>query len=308
MLLTVARLFFALFVMPIHPLTTLSASVHSFDSIADEASTSVTFDSAHDLIIVTVRINGEGPFRFLVDTGASHHVMTPELARTLGVEVKNAAGAIGVGGKETISAGLVEVAEMQIGTFTLKGQSFFVTPFPASYPFQGFLGSELFKRFVVQIDYTRSLLTLTIPKKYHYEGKGVDIPIKLHGDSIPKVKANVDGTFGWFKLDTGYNGSLALFGKFIDEHGLLTKYAPQKSKPGGQTLAGEVGNSPVAVIRKFRLGAFVLNDTLAALFLEKEGSNSNFAGAIGTGIIKRYNIILNYPKRRMILEERGVTR
>jgi hypothetical protein len=48
------------------------------DSVADGDSTSLSFDSANNLIVITVTLNGKGPFRFLLDSGASHHVMQPE--------------------------------------------------------------------------------------------------------------------------------------------------------------------------------------------------------------------------------------
>jgi predicted aspartyl protease len=308
MILKVARLSSAFFVLLICPQSMAASPVQRLNLTQDKSSTSVPFDSANDLIIVGVTINGKGPFRFLLDTGASHFVMTPDLARTVGIKVKSNAGAIDAGGKETVSVGLAEVSKVQIGDFILRNQSFFVTSFPASYPFQGFLGAELFKRFIVHINHQRSSLTLTIPKDFHYRGDGVAIPIKLQDESIPQVEAEVDGIAGWFKLDTGYNGSLALFGKFIDERDLLTKYAPPQSGSGGQTLAGEVGKSPLTQIRTFKLDKLVLHDISTALFLEKEGSNSFFAGAIGTGIMKRFNIILDYSGQRVIFEEIGASR
>src|SRR5258708_6048524 len=36
-------------------------------------------------IVVPVMINGQGPFRFIVDTGASHSVVSPALAAKLGL-------------------------------------------------------------------------------------------------------------------------------------------------------------------------------------------------------------------------------
>jgi predicted aspartyl protease len=271
--------------------------------IKGQSSTSLSFDPANDLIVVNATVNGKGPFRFLLDTGASHNVMTPELARSLGLKVEGG-GTIDAGGQAKVSAGLARVDEVGIGEFTLERQSFFVLPFPASYMFQGFLGAEVFKRFIVRIDFRRSLLTLTVPYAFRYRGDGAVLQIKFHEGLIPQVKAEVDGHAGWFKLDTGYNGSLALFGKFIDEHDLLAKYGPQKSGAGARTLTGEVNNVLSTQIREFKLGDLMLGRILTSFFLEREGSNSNFAGAIGTGILKQFNVIINYDKQRVILESK----
>jgi Aspartyl protease len=38
-------------------------------------------------VVVEVQVNGQGPFRFIVDTGASHSTVSPQLARNLGLPV-----------------------------------------------------------------------------------------------------------------------------------------------------------------------------------------------------------------------------
>jgi hypothetical protein len=61
---------------------------------------------------------------------------------------------------------------------------------------------------------------------------------------------------------------------------------------------------PATQIREFKLGELKLGRILTSFFLEREGSNSIFAGAIGTGILKQFNVIINYEKQRLILESR----
>lgn len=276
------------------------------DHIAEDISTNLSFDAANDLIIIKATLNGKGPFRFLLDTGASHHVMTPELADSLGLKARDS-GVLDSGGPVKGNAQLVQVAEVGIGTFKLTKQSFFVTPFPARFQFQGFLGAELFKHFVVCIDFRQTLLTLTVPRFFHRRNHGIALPIRFHEGLIPQLNAEVDGNAGLFKLDTGYNGSLALFRKFIDEHQLLAKYNPRKSETGVRTLTEETNEMPSAEIREFKLGPLALGDIHATFFLDKEGSNSIFAGAVGTGVLKKFIVSIDYEKRRLILESGSVT-
>jgi hypothetical protein len=65
---------------------------------------------------------------------------------------------------------------------------------------------------------------------------------------------------------------------------------------------GEVGLSPVTKVRAFRLDGLALSDVDAAFFLEKGGSNSAFAGAIGTVLLRRFHIIIDYKRQRLILD------
>jgi len=284
-----------------HPAQASPVTELKLDYAEGESSTSLSFDATNDLIMINATINGKGPFRFVVDTGASHHVMTPELAQSLGLKGKGN-GVLDTGSQAKVSAELVQVAEVGLGNFKLQRQSFFVTPFPALFPFQGFLGAELFKHFVVRIDFRRTVLTLTLPRAFRYQGNGIALPIKFHEALIPQVKAEVDGHPGFFKLDTGFNGSVALFREFIDEHRLLAKYRPRKSDTGARTLTEEANGMPSAEIREFKLGPFALDGVVAFFFLDDQGSNSVFAGAIGTGVLKQFNVIIDYEKQRVLLE------
>lgn len=291
----------ALLILLVLPVNAFPTPILSNTSIKDGDSTSLRFDSANNLIVITATLNGKGPFRFLIDTGASHHVMKPEVAQALGLKVTDF-GVLDAGGRGTVHAGSVRVSKLQVGGFTLEKQQFAVISFPSSYPFEGFLGAELFKRFVVTIDFKNSLITLTHLNAFRYRGKGVSLPIKFYEGLIPQVRSEVDEVAGWFKIDTGYNASLVLFGKFVNENGLLAKYSPKTSSPGGVTLTGEVGDAPNARVRHFKLGSLTLQDVLTSFFPEKEGFNSAFAGAIGTVLLKQFKVIIDYKRQRIILE------
>lgn len=279
------------------------STAHGLSLVEERTATTIPFDAANGLIVVSVSLNGKGPFRFLLDTGASGHVITPKVAAALGLKIQGA-GVIDVGSRQSASAGIVRIAKTGIGDFNLSDQTFFVAPFPTVYPFQGFLGAEVFRRFVVSVDFKRSMLTLTSTKSFRYQGAGTTLPLKLYKESIPQVRCEVDGQKGWLKIDTGYNGSLALFGQFIEKHNLLKKYAPLSNEKGGQTLAGEVGAAPVARVHVLRLGALEMRDVATSFFLEKGNSNDAFSGAIGTGIFKQFNVIFNYQDQKIIFERR----
>jgi predicted aspartyl protease len=265
-------------------------------------STTISFDGANDLIVVNAKINGKGPFRFLLDTGASIHLMTPSVAQSLGLRVEGE-GTVDTGGTKGLASGLVQVGEVGIGDFTLRKQTFAVAQLPAAYPAQGFIGAQLFKSFVVRIDFSRSQLTLSVPARTKYQDNGVMLRLALHQGLVPQLTAQVDGITGSFKLDTGYNGALALFGKFIDEHHLVNKYNPRGSGTGTRTLTEETSDVPVAQIKELQLGDLKMRDINTMFSLRPDGSNSVFAGAIGTGILKQFIVVIDYRKGRLILQK-----
>jgi predicted aspartyl protease len=261
----------------------------------------VPFDSSNDLIVVNATLDGKGPFRFVLDTGATRHAITPQVAKELGLKVESGAR-IDAGLKTMASAGVARVARVEIGGCTLADQVFFVAPLPASFPFQGFLGAEVFRRFAVAVDFRRNQLTLTPTSAFTYKGDGAIIPLKFYKRSTPMVRAAIDGDSGWFKIDTGYNGALALFAKFVAAHKLHAKYAPQTSAAGGTTIAGEVGDVSIARVPLLKIGTTELRDVDAALYRDTGTSNDAFAGAIGTKIFARFNVIFDYRGGRLILD------
>jgi predicted aspartyl protease len=280
---------------------------------ATTSSTTIPFAGQNNLIIIDARINGEGPFRMVLDTGSSAHVLNREIAERLGLRIIGPA--VADSGNQTTPAEATEISELRIGELTFSNQRIFVTPLPASYPFDGLLGADLFKRFVVTIDFARAVVTLTPPAQFSKPDTGELVPLKLREGLIPEIKANVDGHTGWFKVDTGYNGYLALFAEFVAQHRSFAdqNMYRQTKATGGLTIGGEVGKTPVIRINLLRFktvsrvprgrdGEILVSNVPAALFADKGGSNSAFAGAMGTLGLHKFRVTFDYSKRIMILE------
>ena len=261
----------------------------------------VPFDSSNDLIVVSAKLDGKGPFRLVLDTGATGHAISPQVAEELGLKVEGSAG-IDTGLKTMASAGLARVGRVEVGGCTLADQVFYVAPLPPSVPFQGFLGAEVFRRFAVAVDFRASRLTLTPADAFDYRGGGAILPLKFYKRDTPQVRATVGGASGWFKLDTGYNDALALFPKFVAAHKLATKLAPLRSEQGGATVAGEVGEVSVVRVPAIKLGAVELRDVEAAVYRDAGTTNDAFAGALGTKLLERFNVVIDYRRARLILE------
>src|ERR1700692_139542 len=71
-------------------------------------------------VVVPVMINGRGPFRFIVDTGANHSTISPGLARELGLTPAEAPSIIldGITGSAQVS--FVRIDRLQAGELTME--------------------------------------------------------------------------------------------------------------------------------------------------------------------------------------------
>lgn len=268
-------------------------------------STSVPFELLNNHIYLDVKLDGKGPFRLLCDTGGAN-ILTPRLAKTLGLSPQGALQGRGVGDKSE-DVGLVKVAALGVGAATLRDQVFAVydlDPLSSAegVPANGLIGYEVFKRFVVRVDYEHRTLTLTLPAAFAYHGAGVAMPFKFNGH-IPQVEGAIDGIPGAFDIDTGSRASVDLLGPFVQQHGLRERYAPKLEGVAGWGVGGPA-LSQFARAGSLRLGGLEVSHPVIELTLQTKGAFSDkyVAGNVGGALLSRYNLVFDYSRQRLVFE------
>lgn len=270
-----------------------------------KVSTTIPFELINNHIYVQVKLNGKGPFRFLCDTGGSN-ILTPEVVKTLGLKSEGALQGRGVGEKSE-DVGLTKIEQLEMGGMTLSNQVFAVFD-PAALAeaegvlIHGLVGYEVFKRFVVKVDYENSRLTLTLPSSFSYEGKGTIIPFQFNGQ-IPQVDGEIDGFAGKFDIDTGSRSSLTILAPFAEKHNLKARWRPKVEAVTGWGVGGParalVGRAGV-----IKLGSVAVANPLIEISVQTKGAFTDpyVAGNVGGGLLKRFNIIFDYDRHRLVFE------
>jgi PDZ domain/Aspartyl protease len=276
-----------------------------FSLAAGATSTSVPFELLNNHIYLDVKLGGKGPFRLLCDTGGAN-IVTPELARTLGLKPQGALQGRGVGDKSE-DIGLVTVASLQVGGATLRDQVFAVFnlgPLTSAEgaPVNGLIGYEVFKRFVVRVDYEHRTMTLTLPAAFSYHGGGVVVPFKFN-EHVPQVEGAIDGIAGAFDLDTGSRASVDLLGSFVEQHGLRARYAPKVEGVAGWGVGGPA-RAQFARAGTLRLGGLEVSRPPIELTLQTKGAFSDkyVAGNVGGALLSRFNVTFDYSRQQVIFE------
>ncbi|HZF10239.1 MAG TPA: aspartyl protease family protein [Thermoanaerobaculia bacterium] len=119
------------------------------------------------LVLVPVFVDGEGPFQFALDTGASRTMLAPDLVHRLGLQTVEDDAATGAGGAVQIVAGTV--TSLAVGEVAVRDHAIGAGEFvhwirqAAGVPLDGILGYNFLNQFRVTIDYPRSVLELTAP-------------------------------------------------------------------------------------------------------------------------------------------------
>jgi predicted aspartyl protease len=145
-----------------------AAAVLTLDSEhADPDPAGASFRLAHPskpLILVAAEVNGAGAFSFAVDTGASTTVISPELARSLGVVSRPAPAMTGGGGMARGSIGVIR--SLAIGNARSENVTVMIAEFVKSLAalvgvqLDGIVGYNVLRNFRVGIDYPNTRLSL----------------------------------------------------------------------------------------------------------------------------------------------------
>jgi clan AA aspartic protease (TIGR02281 family) len=126
------------------------------------------------LITVEAMVNGKGPFSFIVDTGASHSVLSNQTAEKLGIPLQEAGcyeatrgrSALGAGGAvaartatvDSLKVGDAEARNIEVAIIDLTNLSNTVKQ-----RLDGIIGKNFMKDYKVIIDYPKQELTFEKP-------------------------------------------------------------------------------------------------------------------------------------------------
>lgn len=272
---------------------------------------SVPFETSSNLVIMKASVNNSKPLAFILDTGASGTVISETTAKDLGLKLEGEADASVQGG--TIEAAFVKNAALRLSKdvalpdLTLAVIRLSGLEAGTGRRIDGILGYEIFDRYVVEIDYASRLVKFYEPPGYNYGGRGKTIPVSIE-DNTPFAPAEVSPSLkksfpGKFLINTGLTGTLAFNSPFVTEHKLLELVQNTKTITFGSILAGRSAGR-VGRISGLRFGGFSIPKPVASFSQDAAGADSDvqYAGMIGSEVLRRFKLIVDYSRKQIILE------
>lgn len=210
-----------------------------------------------DRMTVPVSIDGRGPYRFIVDTGAERTVIARELARHLDLDPGRQARVHSM--TEVSDIGTVVIPELQVGGKRVRDIH---APALSRHNLgaEGMLGVDTLKSQRVSFDFTRNEMTIVPSSKTERRWADGDIVVtgkSLYGHLV-LVDAAVEGQKVWVIIDTGSQvtvGNSALRRK-LEKKGRLGANFPMQltSVTGGTVLADR------SVVKRIGLGGMDIED------------------------------------------------
>jgi predicted aspartyl protease len=193
-------------------------------------------------------INGRGPFRFVVDTGASHSTISPVLAQTLALQPDAGAPMRVNGVTGTADAPSVVIDKLQVGDLKLGPLRMPVVLAPMLAGQDGILGIAGLNLACLSVDFEQNKVALYSSAPLSPRGF-VRVPARKLQSGLIVVRARVGGVRAQAVIDTGAQrtlGNMAL-------RDALSRWRGRKEPPAeamdvyGSTsdvVRGEIRGSP----------------------------------------------------------------
>jgi hypothetical protein len=217
-----------------------------------------------------VMINGHGPFRLVLDTGASHSAVTSMVALALGIPTDKAPQVLmrGVTGAATVPT--IQVNSLSVGDVAVDSPLLPIVP-DAMGGAEGVLGSEGLVNKRIFIDFHHDKITITYSRDEKPGRDFVRIPFRMIRGQLIVVQAIVGGISTKAIIDTGGQTTIA---------NLALRDALERSRQGHRVRPDEIMGATLAVEKgeifdtpAIELGAIKMVDpgvTFANLYIFKQ--------------------------------------
>jgi len=260
---------------------------------------------------VYLHMTGAGrDLSMIYDTGAGWTVLNLVTAQSLGFKLGGKAD-LGGAGSAPVRAFMLEsgaIALPQDTAVKVKPIVAFETTLGEyeGIRFDGILGADFTRQFVVQLDYPGERMILH-PRSFRYAGSAAPIPITFK-DGKPHAVGQIilpDSTrlTADCLIDVGASSALTLNKPFVEKNRLLQRVGPTIRRRSGRGVGGSSW-ATVGRVAGVTLGATTLQSPVTAMYGDSAGSlsSSAFECNIGGETLRRFAVYFDYARKEMILE------
>ena len=276
----------------------------------------VKFELVNNLIIIPIEVNG-AQLSFILDSGVNKPILF-NLSDKDSIQINNVSEIVikGLGEGEPINALISSSNLFRIGEVVNTDQQLYVVMDKElnlsprlGIPVHGIIGYDLFRDFIVELNYSSKYLKLHDPDLYRSKksSKTRTLPLQIiqnkayvQGDVLMKNKQSIPVKL---LIDSGSSDALWLFEDL--DRGLGV---PRDNYVDflGQGLSGSIYGKRTK-IDGIKLAGFLLKDAKTAFpDLQYFNSITSFGsrnGSLGGEVLKRFTLVFNYSERTLSLRK-----
>ena len=260
-------------------------------------------------VMAPVTINGKGPFRLVVDTGASHSTFSPRLAAALGLAPSFDAPLLLNGVTGVAEVPTVTVARIQAGDMIVKDAQVPVVTSSIMADADGILGVAGLRDERIFVDFRHDRIVITRALGGIDTGGYLRIPARKVAGGLLMVDARIGGVSARAVIDTGAErtlGNAALRDALrARKHGGDARWA--NTEVYGATV--EVANGEASIAPPIKLGPAVIKGTEVVYgdfhIFKLWNLDSRPAALLGMDVLGTVEaIVLDYSRRELYLDVR----
>jgi hypothetical protein len=273
----------------------------------------IPFELYHNRVYLPVSVNGSRVYTMILDTGAGVSSVSEQVADELKLPRKGSAKVNG-NGESAARFSLGKNVTFTVGDAALLEKMIVIYNFGdfeqhEGRKVDGTLGVNFFHKYVVRIDYAAKQLSIYDPASFGYSGGGTVIPLRiLNGGTLAMFDAKIVPVAGrpaidaHLAVDSGTYSALRLYRPFVEKHVPLGEGRDQFASIGFG-VGGEF-RQVTGRVESVDIGGVKLSNPVADFSTDTKGvtATASYDGTIGGDILRRFTVVLDYSRSRMILE------
>jgi hypothetical protein len=262
----------------------------------------VPFTYVDNRMMIDCMINGQGPFVMIIDTGDPVISITPETAKRVAVGVRDA-GTVTGAGNNSVKTSSTKLEMLSIGPLSFKNvdaEVIDLTEIRTKLRFphlDGIIGYPILKQFATFVNVDDGEISFATARPA--------IPDNATRTTftgvIPVIAARIEGIATTVLVDAGDRSSLTLFTPFAKQHAFYVQYPSNRNIITGFGIGGPIYADVFTLPSLDVLGTHIAGVvTRASRQTGGAFAGTDQGGSIGTGILKRFNIVYDYPHHTII--------
>lgn len=302
---------FLISILPLFPLAKVQAQFINYKITTGNSYAAIPFEMHNDFIVVPLKLGSMLPLHFILDTGASNTIVIhKEITDMVGANYERELYIQGVDRSKLIKVLLTDGIKIELKDVTATSQHLLVLEDNniefrkySGTQIDGILGMDIFKRFIVKIDYEMKLIYLFERKGHQYNTKKyTPIPFirknsKMFLHSTTNIAKTGDIPVRWL-IDSGA-AMTVLFQCPESDSTLLPRHLiPGNIGKGlGGYIKGYLGN-----VNQVNFGTYPFENVTANFqtipdSLYAPENDSIVEGILGNKILKKFHLIFDYQKK-----------
>ena len=295
--------------------TALNAQNFGFQMVSHKKKVKVAFTEYNNLIIIPMKVNGL-PMNFVLDTGVRYTILVQKVySDILNLKYSREIKLIGADRNYEMRAFVCDNVSLSVDMGDIYNSKESIVVLEEDYlqfeeffgaDVQGIIGYDIFKKFIVKIDYDTKIVTFQRrenfkpPRKYKEFGMNVEFT-KAYINTIVKQQ-NKDTLHCKLLIDSG-----ASFPLLLDLEADERIVSPPKRIEGdmGRGLSGTMAGT-ISRVEQISVGDFEFNRVVTFYQTDERFNDvvklTGRHGILGGDVLSRFKVILDFTGERMWLK------